>query len=221
MADFVNEPVVDLARPEVRLAMEAALAGVKAQLGREYEMVIGGERVRTEGKIVSVNPARPAEVVGVHQAAGEEHVEGAMRAAQAAFVSWSRKPMQERVELLVRVAGLVRERKFELCAWLTYEVGKNWGEADADVGETIDFLEFYARSAMKLAEAKTPIQFPGERNQLRYIPLGVGAVIPPWNFPLAIMAGMTAAAIVCGNTVILKPSVDATTIAAKFFELLE
>jgi 1-pyrroline-5-carboxylate dehydrogenase len=129
--------------------------------------------------------------------------------------------MQERAALLFRAAGLVRLRKFELCAWLTCEVGKNWAEADADVGETIDFLEFYAREALRLDAATTPIQLPGERNQLRYIPLGVGAVIPPWNFPLAIMAGMTSAAIVCGNTVILKPSGDAPTIAAIFFSLLE
>ena len=120
-----------------------------------------------------------------------------------------------------RAASLIRERSFEFCAWLTLEVGKNWAEADADVGETIDFLEFYGREALRLDQAKTPIQFPGERNQLRYIPLGVGAVIPPWNFPFAIMAGMTAASIVCGNTVILKPSVDSPTIAAKFMELLE
>src|ERR1700691_6470740 len=138
-----------------------------------------------------------------------------MRAAQAAFATWSRRPMQERADLLCRVAVLVRLRMFELCAWLTYEVGKNWVEADADVGETIDFLEFYPREAVRLATATTPIQYPGERNQLRYIPLGVGAVIPPWNFPFAIMAGMTAAAIVCGNTVVLKPSPDAPTIAAK------
>ena len=116
---------------------------------------------------------------------------------------------------------IIRERKFEFMAWLTYEVGKNWAEADADVGETIDFLEFYAREALRLAAAKTPIQYPGERNELIYIPLGVGAVIPPWNFPFAIMAGMTAASIVTGNTVILKPSSDAPTIAAKFVEVLE
>ena len=218
--DFVNEPFLDFGQPMARRAIEAALAEVEAKLGHEYEMVVGGTRLKTTGKILSVNPARPAEVVGIHQAAGEEHVEEAMRAAQTAFASWSRKPMQERAELLFRVAGLVRLRQFEMCAWLVYEVGKNWVEADADVGETIDFLEFYGQSALRLAEAKTPIQFPGEKNQLRYIPLGVGAVIPPWNFPLAIMAGMTAAAIVCGNTVILKPSVDAPTIAAKFFELL-
>ena len=125
------------------------------------------------------------------------------------------------LSLLLGAAEIIRRRKFEFCAWLTYEVGKNWAEADADVGETIDFLEFYAREALRLAEATTPIQYPGERNELLYIPLGVGAVIPPWNFPFAIMAGMTAAAIVTGNTVILKPSSDSPTIAAKFVEVLE
>jgi 1-pyrroline-5-carboxylate dehydrogenase len=220
-SQFVNEAFLDFAEPKTKRAIEAALADVGAKLGREYELVIGGRRLKTERKIVSINPARPAEVVGVHQAAGVEHVEPAMRAAQEAFAGWSRRPMAERAGLLLRTAGLVRLRKFELCAWLTYEVGKNWAEADADVGETIDFLEFYARSALMLDQATTPIHLPGERNQLRYIPLGVGAVISPWNFPLAIMAGMTAAAIVCGNTVVLKPSGDAPTIAAIFFSLLE
>ncbi len=144
-----------------------------------------------------------------------------MAAALEAFESWSRTSVETRVSLLLNAAKIIRERHFEFCAWLTYEVGKNWAEADADVGETIDFLEFYSREALRLAEAKTPIQLPGECNQLLYIPLGVGAVIPPWNFPFAIMAGMTAAAIVTGNTVILKPSSDSPTIAAKFVEVLE
>ena len=218
---FVNEPFVDFTQPENKRRMQAALADVQGKLGREYDIVIGGKRLKTAGKIFSMNPARPAEVVGVHQRAGAEHVEEAMQAAQAAFTTWSRTSVEERAGLLFRAAALIRERSFEFCALLTFEVGKNWGEADADVGETIDFLEFYGREALRLNEAKTPIQFPGERNQLRYIPLGVGAVIPPWNFPFAIMAGMTAASIVCGNTVILKPSVDAPTIAAKFMELLE
>ena len=218
---FVNEPFVDFTQPENKRRMQAALADVQGKLGREYDIVIGGKRLKTAGKIFSMNPARPPEVIGVHQRAGAEHVEQAMQAAQAAFTTWSRTSVNERAELLFRAAALIRERSFEFCAWLTLEVGKNWGEADADVGETIDFLEFYGREALRLSEAKTPIQFPGERNQLRYIPLGVGAVIPPWNFPFAIMAGMTAASIVCGNTVILKPSVDAPTIAAKFMELLE
>jgi 1-pyrroline-5-carboxylate dehydrogenase len=218
---FVNEAFVDFTAPENKRAMEAALAVVKEELGREYDLIIGGKRLRTAGKIVSINPARPTQVIGTHQRAGAEHVEEAMQAAQTAFARWSRTPVAERASVLFRTAELIREKKFEFCAWLTYETGKNWGEADADVAETIDFLEFYGREALRLNEATTPIQFPGERNQLRYIPLGVGAVIPPWNFPFAIMAGMTAAAIVCGNTVILKPSVDAPTIAAKFVELLE
>jgi len=221
LAPFATEPFVDFTRPANTFAMEDALATVAAHLGREYDMVIGGKRVRTEGKIVSTNPANPSQVVGIHQSATAEHAGTAVQAAQAAFATWSRTPLYDRVELLVRAASLIRERKFLFCAWLTYEVGKNWAEADADVAECIDFLEFYAREAIRLDGATTPIQYPGERNQLRYIPLGVGAVIPPWNFPFAIMAGMTAAAIVTGNTVILKPSVDATTIAAIFFHLLE
>ena len=221
LSPFTTELFVDFSLPQYTAAMEIALVSVGARLGREYDMVIGGRRVKTAGKIVSVNPANPSQVVGTHQRAGAEHVEAAMAAAHGAFASWSRRPVGERVQFLLRAAELIRERKFDFCAWLTYEVGKNWAEADADVAETIDFLEFYAREALRLDEAKTPIQYPGERNQLKYIPLGVGAVIPPWNFPFAIMAGMTAAAIVTGNTVVLKPSVDASTIAAIFYELLE
>jgi 1-pyrroline-5-carboxylate dehydrogenase len=218
---FTNEEFVDFTTPENKRAMQAALSEVESNLGHEYDLVIGGRRLLTTDKIVSVNPARPSQVIGIHQKAEAEHAEEAMQAAQTAFLTWSRTPVAERAALLFRTADLIRERKFEFCAWLTYEVGKNWAEADADVGETIDFLEFYGREALRLNEATTPIQFPGERNHLQYIPLGVGAVIPPWNFPFAIMAGMTAASIVCGNTVILKPSVDAPTIAARFMSLLE
>jgi 1-pyrroline-5-carboxylate dehydrogenase len=218
---FKNEPFIDFKTPENARAMRAALDLVAGQLGREYDLVIGGERFKTDGKIRSLNPSRPAQVVGVHQKAGAEHAATAMDAALRAFEIWSRVSTGERVSLLLGAAGIIRQRKFEFCAWLTYEVGKNWAEADADVGETIDFLEFYAREALRLAAATPPIQYPGEKNELLYIPLGVGAVIPPWNFPFAIMAGMTAASIVTGNTVILKPSSDSPTIAAKFVEVLE
>jgi 1-pyrroline-5-carboxylate dehydrogenase len=219
--EFVNEPFVDFKIPENARKMKEALELVAGQLGREYDLVIGGERFSTEDKIHSVNPARPAQVVGIHQKAGAEHTEQVMQAALEAFESWRKTSTAERVSLLLHAAAAIRVRKFEFCAWLTYEVGKNWAEADADVAETIDFLEFYAREALCLASATTPIQYPGERNELLYIPLGVGSVIPPWNFPFAIMAGMTAAAIVTGNTVILKPSSDSPTIAAKFVEVLE
>jgi 1-pyrroline-5-carboxylate dehydrogenase len=218
---FANEPFVDFKKPENERAMREALERVARELGREYGLIVGGERVKTEGKIRSLNPARPAQIVGVHQKAGAEHAQTAMAAALGAFEFWSRASTDERVSLLLNAAAIIRERKFEFMAWLTYEVGKNWAEADADVGETIDFLEFYAREALRLATATTPIQYPGERNELLYIPLGVGAVIPPWNFPFAIMAGMTSAAIVAGNTVVLKPSSDSPTIAAKFVEVLE
>jgi len=218
---FANEPFVDFKSSENARNMLAALDLVAGQLGREYDLIIGGRHLKTESKIRSLNPARPAQVVGIHQKAGAEHAEEAMQAALHAFESWSRTSVETRVSLLLDAAAIIRSRHFEFCAWLTYEVGKNWAEADADVGETIDFLEFYAREAQRLAAATTPIQYPGERNELLYIPLGVGAVIPPWNFPFAIMAGMTAASIVTGNTVILKPSSDAPTIAAKFVEVLE
>jgi 1-pyrroline-5-carboxylate dehydrogenase len=220
LSPFKNEPVEDFSNAETARQMREAIAQVRAELGREYDLVIGGELVKTTGKIKSLNPAKPSEVVGIHQKAGPEHVEPAMQAALKAFETWSKAPIEERVGLILRAADIIRRRKFEFCAWLVFEVGKNWAEADGDIGETIDFLEFYAREAFRLHNAETPVQLPGEHDQLRYIPLGVGAVIPPWNFPCAIMAGMTAAAIVCGNTVILKPSSDSPTIAAKFVEVL-
>lgn len=218
---FANEPFLDFANPDVKREQQAALEAVEARLGREYDLVIGGKRIRTAAKITSVNPARPAQIVGIHQAAAPEHAPIAMAAAQAAFPAWAATSVQTRAGYLLRAASLIRERKFIFNAWLTFEAGKNWAEADADTAETIDFLEFYAREALRLDAATTPIQLPGEHNTLRYVPLGVGAVITPWNFPFAIMAGMTAAAIVTGNTVILKPSVDAPTVAAIFFALLE
>ena len=218
---FANQPFIDFKAPENARKMQAALELVSSQLGREYDLIIGGKRLKTKDNIRSVNPARPAQIVGIHQKAGAEHAEQAMAAALRAFESWSRVSTEQRVSLLLNAARIIRNRSFEFCAWLTFETGKNWAEADADVGETIDFLEFYAREALRLAGSQTPIQFPGERCELHYIPLGVGAVIPPWNFPFAIMAGMTAAAIATGNTVILKPSSDAPTIAAKFMEVLE
>jgi 1-pyrroline-5-carboxylate dehydrogenase len=218
---FVNEPLTDFTKEETARQMRAAIEKVRAQLGREYDLIIGGKRVKTKDKIKSINPAKPSQVVGLHQKAGKEHVEPAMQAALEAFGGWSRLSAEERASLVFRVGDVMRERKFEFCAWLVFEVSKNWAEADADIAETIDFCEYYAREALRLARTELPVQMPGERDSLLYIPLGVGAVIPPWNFPCAIMAGMTLASIVSGNTVILKPSSDSPTIAAKFVELLE
>ncbi|HEY4355127.1 MAG TPA: L-glutamate gamma-semialdehyde dehydrogenase [Acidobacteriaceae bacterium] len=218
---FRNEPFTDFKTPDNLRDMNAAIAQVRSELGRTYDMVIGGHPVKSAKTFTSTNPARPAEVVGVHYEATEADANNAVEAATAAFATWRHTSVADRASLLLRAASLIRERHLYFCSWLTIEVGKNWAEADADVGECIDFLEFYAREALRQAAATTPIQLPGERNALRYIPLGVGAVIPPWNFPLAIMAGMTCAAIVCGNTVVLKPSPDAPTVAARFVALLE
>jgi 1-pyrroline-5-carboxylate dehydrogenase len=218
---FRSEPFFDFRNEENARRMRAAIGKVRGQLGREYDLIIGGKRIKTADKIKSLNPAKPSEIVGIHQKAGKEHVEPAMNAALAAFESWSRTSVEERAGLLFRAADLIRQRKMEFMAWLVFEVSKNWAEADADISETIDFCEFYAREALRLSKATTPIQLPGEHDSLLYIPLGVGAVIPPWNFACAIMSGMTVASIVCGNTVILKPSSDSPTIAAKFIEVLE
>jgi 1-pyrroline-5-carboxylate dehydrogenase len=218
---FKNEPFVDFSKEENVRQMRSAIAKVHGQLGREYDLIIGGKRSRTAAKVHSLNPSKPSEIVGIHQEADQKHVEPAVQAALSAFKHWSRTPVEERASLLFRVADVMRQRKLEYMAWLVFEVSKNWAEADADISETIDFCEFYAHEALRLAKAKTPVQLPGERDTLTYIPLGVGAVIPPWNFPCAIMAGMTVASIVCGNTVVLKPSSDSPTIAAKFIELLE
>src|SRR5260370_34067483 len=218
---FVTEPFLDFRNEENARRMRAAIAKVRGQLGREYDLIIGGKRVKTADKIKSLNPSLPSQIVGIHQKAGKEHVEPAMSAALRAFESWSRTTVGERTNLLFRAADLMRQRKMEYMAWLVFEVSKNWSEADADISETIDFCEFYAREALRFSKAETPVKMPGERDSLLYIPLGVGAVIPAWNFPCAIMAGMTLASILSGNTVILKPSRDSPTIAAKFVELLE
>ena len=221
MTQFSNEPMIDWSNPESLRRMQAALDKVRSELGREYDLVIGGRRVKTGDTAPSINPAKPSEVVGLHHQAGPAEVEPAMQAALKAFESWSRTTLEERVQLLFRVGQIMQQRKFELEAWLVFEVGKNFAEADGDVAELIDFCHMYALEALRLGQAKTVVQLPGEHDQFRYIPLGVGAVISPWNFPAAIMGGMTLASIVSGNTVVLKPSGDSPTIAAKFFEILE
>jgi len=219
--EFRNEPFTDFRKEENANAMRTAIAKVKSELGREYPLVMGGERIKTDEKLDSINPANHTEVVGKFQKATKELATRAVEAAYQAFQTWKRTSAEERANLLFRVAGILRERKHELSAWMIYEVGKTWPEADGDTAEAIDFCEFYAREMLRYAEPPPLTNNPGEENRLEYIPLGVGAVIPPWNFPLAIMAGMTSASFVTGNTVVLKPSSDAPTIAYKFFEILE
>ena len=219
--EFRNEPLTDFTREENAVAMRAAIEKVKRELGREYPLVIGGERLTTEDKLDSINPANRAQVVGRFQKATKELANRAVEAAYQTFKTWSATPAEERAELLFRVATLMRQRKHEMSAWMIHEVSKTWAEADGDTAEAIDFCEFYGREILRYAAGQPLTEIEGEKNSLQYIALGVGTVIPPWNFPLAIMAGMTAAAAVTGNTVVLKPSSDAPTIAYKFFELLE
>src|ERR1051326_8833807 len=218
---FTNEPLTDFSRPESREAFQRALTQVERELGRSYPLVLGGERVTTAKTIASTSPNDTSVVVGRVASAGIEHAERALDDAQHAFATWSDVPGEERAQVLLRAAEIMRRRKHELSAWMVYEVGKTWPEADGDTAEAIDFLEFYAREMVRLSgpQAGTPV--PGERNALYYLPLGVGAVIPPWNFPLAILAGMTSAAAVTGNTVVLKPSSESPVIAAKFMEVME
>src|SRR5216684_8841888 len=219
--EFRNEPLTDFSKEENAQAMRSALEKVKSQLGREYPLVIGGERITTDGKLETFNPANRAQLVGRFNKATRELATRAVETAHETFQTWKNTPAEDRAELLFRVAAIMRKRKHELSAWMIYEVAKTWPEADGDTAEAIDFLEFYARDMLHYGAPPPLTKLAGEENRLEYIPLGVGAVIPPWNFPLAIMAGMTAAAIVTGNTVVLKPSSDSPTIAYRFFELLE
>lgn len=219
--EFKNEPFTDFTNEENRAAMQAAIERVKSELGREYPMIVGGERVETEQKFESINPSRKTEIVGRFSEANEEIVNRAVQVANETFQTWKTVPAKERADYLFRAAALMRERKHYYSAWMIFEVGKTWSEADGDTAEAIDFLEFYGREMLRYAGEQPLTKIEGEVNRLEYIPLGVGAVIPPWNFPLAIMAGMTVASAVTGNTVVLKPSSDSPTIAAKFVELLE
>jgi 1-pyrroline-5-carboxylate dehydrogenase len=220
LPEFKNEPYLDFSKPEIRAAAQAALAQVRSEFEREHELWIAGSRHRTGDFLTSVNPSRPAEIVGCHHKANAQLAMLAVEDAHAYFTEWSRTPVERRVELLVRVAALIRERKLEFDAWLVVEAGKTWPEADADVSEGIDFCEYYARQMQRLATPPELVQLTGERGEMIYLPLGAGVAIPPWNFPLAILAGMSVAALVAGNTVVIKPSSEAPTVAAKFAEVL-
>src|SRR5688572_17884569 len=219
--EFRNEPFTDFSKEVNARAFREALERVRAELGREYPLVIGGERVETGDILESLNPARKTEVVGRFHKATKELATQAVERANEVFQTWSRVLPHQRADLLFRVASLLRERKHYFSAWMVHEVAKTWPEADGDTAEAIDFCEFYAREMLRYAADQPLTRIEGEENRLSYIPLGVGVVIPPWNFPLAIMAGMTVASVVTGNTVVLKPSSDAPAIAYKFFELLE
>ena len=218
---FINEALINFSQEEQQRAQAEALAQVKSELGQTYPLVIGGQEINGEKTFASVNPSQPDQVIGYFAAATIEQTNAAIQTAAATFETWKRVPASERAGYLFAAADLMRQRRFIINAWMIYEVGKSWVEADADTAEAIDFLEFYAREMIRISEPQPITRTEGEDNQLVYIPLGVAAVIPPWNFPCAIMAGMASAAFVAGNTVVLKPASTAPAIAYQFMRILE
>ena len=218
---FKNEPYEDFSIPENRKAMEEALRKVESEFGKEWDIVIGGEHIKSDKKIESINPSNPKEIVGICQSGTKEMAEKAVEVAAKKFQEWQFTSAEERAGYLFKAVAIMKRRKMELAATMVLEIGKSWLEAVADVAEAIDFLDFYAREMLRLDQPQPLTPFPGEINQYKYIPLGVGVVIPPWNFPLAILAGMTSVSIVTGNTVILKPASITPVIGAKFMEIME
>jgi 1-pyrroline-5-carboxylate dehydrogenase len=218
---YKNEPGLDWSDEKNIEKMRAALDEVGASLGRSYPLVIGGNRVETDGEIESVNPASPSQVVGRVAAATEREADMALETARSAFESWSRTEPEARARIMLRAAAIMRRRRFELLAWEVYEGGKPWAEADAQVAEAIDFLEYYAREMLRLKDGVEIYSVPGEESRYFYQPMGVGVVIAPWNFPTAILTGMSSAALVTGNTVIMKPSEFTSVLGAKLMEVYE
>jgi 1-pyrroline-5-carboxylate dehydrogenase len=218
---YKHEPFTDFSLEENVRDFKRALKQVKKELGKDYNLVIGAEKISTEEKITSVNPANISEIVGTVSKANKDLAEQAMQVADKTFQLWKKWDPEVRADILFKAAAIVRRRKHEFSAYLVYEAGKPWNEADADTAEAIDFLEYYGRQMIELAKGYPIESRKIENNRLSYIPLGVGVVISPWNFAFAIMAGMTSAALVSGNTVLLKPASTTPVVAAKFIEVLE
>jgi 1-pyrroline-5-carboxylate dehydrogenase len=218
---YRREPLTNFSISENKKAMKDALQKVNSQLGQHYPLVIGGERLTSEAKIISINPANKNEVIGTISKTDKELAEKAMQEALVTFETWKNWEPAARSRILFRAAAILRRRKHEFSAYMIKEAGKPWKEADVDTAEAIDFLEYYGRQMLRIKDGFPVNSQSGEHNTFHYIPLGVGIIISPFNFPLAIMAGTTAAAIVAGNTVLLKPSNTTPVIAAKFVELME
>lgn len=217
---FRNEPWTDFSRPENRSAMEEALENVRSELGEEYSIVIQNRRIDTKKKITSRNPSNKKEVVGKVSSAGKSEVQQAVETARSSFREWSTTEVNYRAEYVELIGAELRRRKFELAAWEVIECGKSWLEADADVAEAIDFCQYYAEEMRRLSHPRQ-VNLPGEENEYFYQARGVAVVIAPWNFPLAILCGMTTAALVTGNTVVMKPAEQSSVVAAKFMQVLQ
>jgi 1-pyrroline-5-carboxylate dehydrogenase len=218
---YKNEPYLDWTDESNQKTMRRALEEVEGSLGRSYSLIIDGKRVETDGEIVSVNPSNPSQVVGRTGRATEREADMALETATTAFDSWSKTEPEARARILLRAAAIMRRRKFEMLAWEVYEGGKPWAEADAQVAEAIDFLEYYAREMLRLKDGVDIYSIPGEESRYFYQPMGVGVIIAPWNFPTAILTGMSSAAIVTGNTIVMKPSEYTSVIGAKVAEIFE
>ncbi|MEJ9210680.1 L-glutamate gamma-semialdehyde dehydrogenase [Bacillus smithii] len=221
MIAYQHEPLTDFTNENNREAFQEALKRTDHQLGQEYPLVIDGKLITTKEKIISRNPANKKEVIGFVSKANQELAEKAIQAAAEAFESWRKTKPEMRADILFKAAAIIRRRKHEFSALMVKEAGKSWIEADADTAEAIDFMEYYGRQLLKIKDGAPVLSREGERNRYHYIPLGVGVVISPWNFPLAITAGTTVAALVTGNTVLLKPASTTPVVAAKLVEALK
>jgi len=220
MTEFKNMTYLDFTNEEIFKSQKAALQEVHSLLGKEYPNIIGGAEVYTDKKTISYKPADPSVIVGTFQKGGVKEAEDAMQSALKAFETWKYTTAEERAEYLFKAADEMRRRRLEINAWMITEAGKNFLEADADTCEAIDFMDFYAREALRYGKKQPVTPYPGENNEFFYIPLGVGVCIPPWNFPFAIMAGISAAAFVTGNTVVMKPSSDTPMMAWLFADIM-
>jgi 1-pyrroline-5-carboxylate dehydrogenase len=217
---FKNETYRDFSLPKERKLMEQAIQNARENLGKTYPLIIGSNEIVTNDGIRSINPAHPSEVIGIFSKGTTEHAEQALQIARDRFITWSRVDAKKRADYLFKAAKIMRKRRYEINAWMVLEVGKNYLEADADTAEAIDFLEFYARDMYRLAGPQPVVKNAGETGYLEYIALGVGLVVPPWNFPFAILAGTASAAIVAGNTILLKPSSDSPMMGWLFADIM-
>ncbi len=220
MEPFRNEPYSDFSDAAPRTAYLEALDTVASKLGGHVPLIIDGRPVATDERITSIDPARPETVVGTTGSASLAEAQLAIDAAKAAYRDWARWPVTERAEFVHRIGDLIAERKFEMSAWMTLEAGKNWAEAEADVAEAIDFCRYYAHQAVRLAEPVPVVAWPGESNESFLVPMGAGVVIPPWNFPLAILVGMAVGPVAAGNTVVLKPASNTPVLGAHFMDIV-
>lgn len=218
---FKNEPVSNFSDKKTYQKQVEALETVRKKLGKTYELVINGKKVKTQEKLTSYNPSNKDEAVAYFYKGTKELADKAVKEAAKNFEMWKNVPAEDRAEILFRGAEVMRRRRFEINAWMIMEAGKNFAEADADTAEAIDFLEFYGREMLRYSSKQPITPYKGEKNELVYVPLGVGIVIPPWNFPFAILAGMSSAAIVTGNTVVLKPSSDTPMMGRLYYEIME